>query len=68
MKNVKNEVLSKSENDNSVEIESFVARIWEEVTRKHIPGALEDLEALKFVPVEIRRKMAVEPLFLVRYE
>ena len=56
------------ENNDSVEIEQFVALIWEKVIQNHIPRALEDLESLEFVPIQIRRKLAVEPLFLVRYE
>jgi len=67
-KNTKNKMLPLLENDNSVEIELFVASIWKKVIQKHIPGALEDLESLEFVPMQIRRNMAVEPLFLVRYE
>ncbi len=50
------------------DIELFVARIWEDVQQQHLPRMLEDLESLKYVPVEVRRKMAMEPLFLVRYE
>ena len=50
------------------DIESFVARVWEEIEQQDLPSLLEDLESLKFVPVEVRRKEASEPLFLVRYE
>jgi hypothetical protein len=67
-KNTKNKMLPCLENEESIEIEPFVARIWEKVIQKHIPRALEDLESLEFVPIQIRRNMAVEPLFLVRYE
>ena len=49
-------------------IEMFVAHVWEENEQQHLPAMLEDLESLKFVPVEVRRKEANEPLFLVRYE
>jgi hypothetical protein len=52
----------------SKNIETFVARIWEEIEQQDLPKMLEDLESLKYVPVEIRRKEASEPLFLVRYE
>jgi hypothetical protein len=50
------------------DIESLVARIWEEIEQQELPAMLEDLESLKYVPVEVRRKEASEPLFLVRYE
>ena len=50
------------------DIESLVARIWKEIEQQELPVMLEDLESLKYVPVEIRRKAASEPLFLVRYE
>ena len=50
------------------DIESLVARIWEEIEQQELPVMLEDLECLKYVPVEVRRKAASEPLFLVRYE
>jgi hypothetical protein len=50
------------------EIESLVARIWEEIEQQELPVMLEDLESLKYVPVEVRKKAASEPLFLVRYE
>ena len=50
------------------DIEPFVAHLWEDVTQQHLIGMLEDLESLKYVPVEVRRKAASEPLFLVRYE
>lgn len=50
------------------DIESLVARIWEEIEKQELPVMLEDLESLKYVPVEVRRKAASEPLFLVRYE
>ncbi len=50
------------------DIESLVARIWEEIERQELPVMLEDLESLKYVPVEVRRKAASEPLFIVRYE
>jgi len=67
-KNTKNKMLPWFDNKDSVEIEPFVARIWEKIIQKHIPGALEDLESLEFVPIPIRRNLAAEPLFLVRYE
>jgi len=54
--------------DCNLEIEFFVARIWEKALSKHIPEALEDLESLQFVPLQIRRKLAIEPLFIARYE
>lgn len=50
------------------DIESLVARIWKEIEQQELPVMLEDLECLKYVPVEVRRKAASEPLFLVRYE
>jgi len=50
------------------DIETFVARIWQEIEQQDLPKMLEDLESLKYVPVEVRRKEAGEPLFLVRYE
>ena len=50
------------------DIESFVARVWEEIEQQDLPSLLEDLESLKLVRVEVRRKEASEPLFLVRYE
>ena len=50
------------------DIESLVARIWKEIEQQELPVMLEDLESLKYVPVEIRRKAASEQLFLVRYE
>ena len=50
------------------DIESLVARIWEEIEKQDLPEMLEDLESLKYVPVEVRRKTASEPLFIVRYE
>jgi hypothetical protein len=56
------------ENSANKEIEPFVARIWEDIKQQHLLGMLEDLESLKYVPVEVRRKAASEPLFLVRYE
>ena len=56
------------ENSTNKEIESFVARIWEDIKQQHLPGMLEDLECLKYVPVEVRRKAASALLFLVRYE
>ena len=56
------------ENSTNKEIEPFVAHIWENIKQQHLLGMLEDLECLKYVPVEVRRKAASEPLFLVRYE
>ena len=50
------------------EIETFVARIWQEIEQQDLPKMLEDLESLKYVPVEVRRKEAIEPLFLVQNE
>ena len=50
------------------DIETFVARIWQEIEQQDLPKMLEDLESLKYVPVEVRRKEASEPLFLVRNE
>ena len=50
------------------DIETFVARIWQEIEQQDLPKMLEDLESLKYVPLEIRRKEASETLFLVRYE
>jgi hypothetical protein len=50
------------------DIESFVARVWEEIEQQDLPMMLEDLESLKYVPIEVRRKAASEPLFIVRYE
>ena len=50
------------------DIEAFVARIWQEIEQQDLPKMLEDLESLKYVPVEVRRKEASEPLFLVRNE
>jgi hypothetical protein len=50
------------------DIESFVARIWEEIQQQELPLMLEDLESLKYVPVEVRRKAARESLFIARYE
>lgn len=50
------------------DIESLVARIWKEIEQQELPVMLEDLESLKYVPVEVRRKAASEQLFLVRYE
>jgi len=50
------------------DFETFVARVWEEIEQQHLPWMLEDLESLKYVSVEVRRKAASEPLFLVRYE
>jgi len=61
-------MLFSSKNDNSVELESFVARIWEKVVQRNVPRALEDLESLEFVPIQVRRSLAVKPLFLLRYE
>ncbi len=52
----------------NLEFELFVAHIWEKALSRHIPGALEDLESLEFVPIQIRRKLATEPLFIARYE
>jgi hypothetical protein len=54
--------------DCNLKFEVFVAHIWEKALSKHIPGALEDLESLEFVPIQIRRKLATEPLFIARYE
>lgn len=62
--NIENMFLEDSMNK---DIESVVARVWEEISQKHLLGMLEDLESLKYVPIEIRRKAASEPLFLVRY-
>jgi hypothetical protein len=50
------------------DIEKFVACVWKEIEQQDLPKMLEDLESLKYVPVEVRRKAATEPLFLVRYE
>ena len=49
-------------------IEKLVADIWEDLTHRHIPEMLVDLESLEYVPREIRVKMAAEPLFISRYE
>jgi hypothetical protein len=49
-------------------IEKLVADIWEDLTQRHIPEMLVDLESLEYVPREIRVKMAAEPLFINRYE
>ena len=54
--------------DRAEDIEMFVARIWEGIEKQNVPRMLEDLESLKYVPVEVRRKTASEPLLLVRYE
>ncbi len=62
--NIENMFLEDSMNK---DIESVVARVWEEISQKHLLGMLEDSESLKYVPIEIRRKAASEPLFLVRY-
>ena len=56
------------ENSLNKDIEPFVADLWEDVKQQHLLGMLEDLESLKYVPVEVRRKAASEPLFLIRYE
>ena len=56
------------EKNMEIDIEPFVARVWEDIKQKHLLGMLEDLESLKYVPVEIRRKAASEPIFIVRYE
>ena len=50
------------------DIETYVARVWKEIEQQHLPMMLEDLESLKYVPVDIRRQAASESLFLVRYE
>lgn len=50
------------------DIEEFVARIWAEIERQHLPRMLEDLESLQYVPVWVRRKAAEEPLLLARCE
>jgi hypothetical protein len=63
--NIEHTVLEDCINKN---IETFVARIWQEIEQQDLPKMLEDLESLKYVPVEIRRKEASKPLFLVRYE
>jgi hypothetical protein len=63
--NIEHTVLEDCINKN---IETFVARIWQEIEQQDLPKMLEDLECLKYVPVEIRRKEASKPLFLVRYE
>jgi len=49
-------------------IEKVVADIWAEVTHRHIPEMLVDMESLEYVPRKIRVKMAAEPLFISRYE
>jgi len=56
------------QNSEKIEIEAFVANIWNEITQKHVPEMLEDLESLRFVPLEIRKSLAEAPMFLVRYE
>ena len=61
---IENRFLENSTNKN---IEPFVACIWEDIKQQHLLGMLEDLESLKYVSIEIRRKAASEPLFLVRY-
>lgn len=63
--NIENLVL---ENSMNKDIEPFVAQVWEDIKQQHLLGMLEDLESLKYVPVEVRRKAANKPLFLVRYE
>ena len=50
------------------DIESFVARVWEEIEQQYLPSVLEDWESWIFLPVEFRMKGGGEPLFLVRYE
>ena len=62
--NIENLFLGDSTNN---DIESIVACIWEDISQQHLPRMLEDLESLKYVPIEVRRKAASEPLFLVRY-
>jgi hypothetical protein len=54
--------------DSEESIEKFVADIWENVTQRHIPEMLIDMESLEYVPRKIRLKMATEPLFIERYE
>ena len=63
-----NKKLVLPQNGEKIEIEAFVANIWNEITQKHIPEMLEDLESLRFVPLEIRKSLAEAPMFLVRYE
>ena len=67
LKNGNREVVLPQKNE-KIEIEAFVANIWNEITQKHIPEMLEDLESLRFVPLEIRKSLAEAPMFLVRYE
>lgn len=50
------------------ELEVYVANVWEDIAQNHVPEMLEALESLKYVPVQIRKKMASEPLFLDRSE
>ena len=50
------------------ELEVYIGMVWEEIAQNHVPKMLEDLESLKYVPVQIRKKMASEPLFLDRSE
>ena len=38
------------------ELETYLARVWEDIAKKHVPEMLEDLESLKYVPVQIRKK------------
>jgi hypothetical protein len=49
-------------------IEKFVADVWADVTRRHVPEMIVELESLEYVPRKIRLKMAAEPLFIRRYE
>ena len=55
-------------NSEKIEIEAFVAKIWQEIAQKHIPEMLEDLESLRFVPLKVKKSLAESPMFLVRYE
>jgi hypothetical protein len=55
------------EDSTNKDIESIVSCMWNEISQKNLPSMLEDMESLKYVPVETRRIAASEPLFLVRY-
>jgi len=58
-------ILIPSENEDN-NLETYLARVWQEITENNVQKMLEDLESLKYVPAKIRKEMAAELLFLER--
>lgn len=55
--------LKKEEN-----FEELIAHIPEEIREEHLHEILTDVRSLRDVSVELRKKEADQPIYLIRYE